>query len=92
MAIHKSQGKTFEKVIIDFGTNVFAGGQVYVALSRATSLEGVYLKRAIRLIDILVDFLIKKYVIKENITHLIKVTHPEICIHKITSIYIKTTE
>lgn len=43
ITIHKSQGLTFEKAIIDIG-DVFAPGQAYVALSRLTSLEGLVLK------------------------------------------------
>lgn len=46
ITIHKSQGLTFEKVIIDAGSS-FAPGQVYVALSRCTSLEGIILKSPI---------------------------------------------
>ncbi|HTA83931.1 MAG TPA: helix-turn-helix domain-containing protein, partial [Bacteroidia bacterium] len=42
ITIHKSQGLTFEKLIID-AENAFANGQVYVALSRCTSLEGLVL-------------------------------------------------
>src|SRR5690606_27434000 len=42
ITIHKSQGLTFEKAIIDAGAS-FAPGQVYVALSRLTSLEGLVL-------------------------------------------------
>jgi len=42
ITIHKSQGLTFEKAIIDAG-NSFAAGQVYVALSRCTSLDGMVL-------------------------------------------------
>jgi hypothetical protein len=42
ITIHKSQGLTFEKAIIDAG-QAFAPGQVYVALSRCTSLEGIVL-------------------------------------------------
>ncbi len=42
ITIHKSQGLTFEKAVIDAGQS-FASGQVYVALSRCTSLEGVVL-------------------------------------------------
>ena len=42
ITIHKSQGLTFEKAIIDAG-EAFAPGQVYVALSRCTSLEGLVL-------------------------------------------------
>ncbi len=43
ITIHKSQGLTFEKVIVDAG-KAFSPGQVYVALSRCTSLEGIVLK------------------------------------------------
>ena len=55
ITIHKSQGKTFEKVVIDLGWGAFAHGQTYVALSRCTSLEGVALRKAIQMSDILVD-------------------------------------
>lgn len=44
VTIHKGQGKTFEKVIVDFGRGTFASGQSYVALSRCTTLEGLILK------------------------------------------------
>ena len=46
ITIHKSQGLTFEKAIIDAGAS-FAAGQVYVALSRLTSLDGLALKSRI---------------------------------------------
>lgn len=46
ITIHKSQGLTFEKAIIDAG-DAFAPGQVYVALSRCTSLDGLILKSKI---------------------------------------------
>jgi len=42
ITIHKSQGLTFEKVMIDAGAS-FSSGQVYVALSRCTSLDGIVL-------------------------------------------------
>ncbi len=45
VTIHKAQGKTFEKVIIDVGSGTFAHGQMYVALSRCTTLEGIVLKK-----------------------------------------------
>lgn len=47
ITIHKSQGLTFEKAIIDAGA-AFAPGQVYVALSRCTSLEGMVLQSKVR--------------------------------------------
>lgn len=46
ITIHKSQGLTFEKAVIDAG-RAFEGGQVYVALSRCTTLEGMILKTRI---------------------------------------------
>lgn len=54
ITIHKSQGLTFSRVIIDFTGGVFAGGQAYVALSRCTSLEGIQLKKPISRGDIFV--------------------------------------
>ena len=44
VTIHKSQGKTFNHIFIDIGKRAFAPGQMYVALSRCTSLEGIVLK------------------------------------------------
>lgn len=54
ITVHKSQGLTFSRVVIDFTGGVFAGGQAYVALSRCTSLEGIRLKRSINRSDIFV--------------------------------------
>jgi len=47
ITIHKSQGLTFQKAVIDAGAS-FAPGQVYVALSRLTSLRGLVLRSRIR--------------------------------------------
>lgn len=55
VTIHKSQGLTFDKLIIDLGKEAFAFGQVYVALSRARSLDGIKLMRPIHPFDIKVD-------------------------------------
>lgn len=55
VTIHKSQGQTFERAIVDMGHGSFAHGQLYVALSRCKSLEGLYLKRKIFPRDIIVD-------------------------------------
>lgn len=55
MTIHKSQGKTFDKVVIDLGSGAFSHGQTYVALSRCRTLEGIVLNKEIRPSDIIVD-------------------------------------
>lgn len=55
VTIHKSQGKTYDRAVIDLGSGAFAPGQTYVALSRLTSLDGLYLSRPLRPSDILVD-------------------------------------
>ena len=55
ITIHKSQGQTFEKVIIDLGRGAFEYGQTYVALSRCTTLEGIILKKRLKPGDIKVD-------------------------------------
>lgn len=61
VTIHKSQGKTFDKVIIDLGRGTFAGGQVYVALSRCTSFEGISLAKPIKKGHIFTDWKIVKF-------------------------------
>jgi hypothetical protein len=54
ITIHKSQGLTFERAVIDAG-QAFAPGQVYVALSRCTSLEGMVLHSKIRTNSLFAD-------------------------------------
>ncbi|MFM6973878.1 MAG: ATP-dependent RecD-like DNA helicase [Agromyces sp.] len=55
VTIHKSQGASFDRAIIDLGAGAFANGQTYVALSRLTSLDGLYLTRPLRPSDVRVD-------------------------------------
>lgn len=53
--IHKAQGQTYDKVIIDLNSHIFAPGQLYVALSRAKSLDGLFLTKPITYSDIISD-------------------------------------
>ena len=55
ITIHKSQGKTFDKVVVDVGSGTFAHGQLYVALSRCTTLEGIVLSTPIEKRHIIMD-------------------------------------
>ena len=55
VTIHKSQGKTFDHVVIDVGDGTFAHGQLYVALSRCTSLHGIVLRRKLQMKHIITD-------------------------------------
>jgi len=55
VTIHKSQGKTFDNVVLDISGGVFACGQIYVALSRCRAFEGITLTRRIEKKHIFVD-------------------------------------
>ena len=61
VTIHKSQGKSYDRAIIDLGQRSFAPGQTYVALSRLTALDGLYLTRPLRPSDIIVDENVKRF-------------------------------
>ncbi|MCC6758470.1 MAG: AAA family ATPase, partial [Candidatus Omnitrophica bacterium] len=61
VTIHKSQGKTFSKIIVDIGRGTFAHGQVYVALSRCTSLQGLVLKKPILKKHIFMDWRVVRF-------------------------------
>ena len=61
VTIHKSQGKTFENVIIDIGRGTFAHGQMYVALSRCTTLEGIVLRQPLQKKHIMMDWQVVKF-------------------------------
>lgn len=55
VTIHKSQGKTFDRVIVDVGQGTFAHGQLYVALSRCTTLDGLVLRNLVKREHIIMD-------------------------------------
>ncbi|MFH1829400.1 MAG: AAA family ATPase [Pseudomonadota bacterium] len=60
ITIHKSQGKTFDRAVIDFD-RVFACGQAYVALSRLRSLEGLVIKNKLKKNHVRVDWRVVKF-------------------------------
>lgn len=60
ITIHKSQGLTFERAIVDAGAS-FAPGQVYVALSRLTSLDGLVLHTRINPSQVMTDERVVRY-------------------------------
>ena len=62
LTIHKSQGKTFNKVVLDIGQGAFMPGQVYVALSRCTTFEGLTLKKPIQKKHIWLDYEVVKFI------------------------------
>lgn len=64
VTIHKSQGMTFDKMIIDIGRGTFSHGQMYVALSRCTTLEGIVLKKPVQKKHILMDWRVVDFVTK----------------------------
>lgn len=61
VTIHKSQGKTFDRVVIDIGRGAFAHGQVYVALSRCTSFDGITLTKPIMKSHIRMDWRVANF-------------------------------
>jgi ATP-dependent DNA helicase PIF1 len=68
ITVHKSQGKTFDKVIVDLGNGAFAHGQAYVALSRCTSFQGIRLRTPIKLSDIILDHRVSDFHSQGNAT------------------------
>ncbi|OHD56392.1 MAG: AAA family ATPase [Spirochaetes bacterium GWF1_51_8] len=61
VTIHKSQGKTFDKAVIDMGRGAFSPGQTYVALSRCRSMDGIVLKSPLRHSGIWSDFRVVQF-------------------------------
>jgi len=61
ITVHKSQGKTFDNIIVNLGMT-FTPGQMYVALSRCTSLEGLVLKSKVAPHNVFIDHRIVDFV------------------------------
>lgn len=55
ITIHKSQGKTLERIHIDLGNGAFMAGQLYVALSRCPKLADIWLRTRVRYQDVRMD-------------------------------------
>jgi ATP-dependent exoDNAse (exonuclease V) alpha subunit len=64
VTIHKSQGMTFDKAIIDIGKGTFSHGQLYVALSRCTTINGLVLKKPVHKKNVLLDRRVVAFVTK----------------------------
>ena len=62
VTIHKAQGATLDAARIDLGRRAFSPGQTYVALSRLTSLDGLYLSRPLLPGDVIVDPDVRRWV------------------------------
>ena len=62
VTIHKSQGKTFDAIVVDIGGGTFAPGQLYVALSRCRTLDGVYIKTPIKKSHIWLDWRVVRFI------------------------------
>jgi hypothetical protein len=67
ITIHKSQGLTVDKAIIDLDRGAFAAGQAYVGLSRCRTLEGIVLRREVKERDLIVSTEVQKFMRGEPI-------------------------
>lgn len=61
VTIHKGQGKTFDNVLVDVGWGTFAHGQMYVALSRCTTFEGLVLLKPFAPKDVILDEVVERF-------------------------------
>ncbi|MDE6378499.1 MAG: helicase, partial [Duncaniella sp.] len=86
LTVHKSQGLTFSKALIDLGHGAFAGGQTYVALSRCRSLEGLTLAATVADRDVFVNPEVTRFATQFNnqtlITDALDKAHADSCYHE----------
>ncbi|TQM25890.1 AAA family ATPase [Nocardia bhagyanarayanae] len=61
VTIHKSQGQTLDRLVVDLSGGTFADGQLYVALSRCTSMEGLVLTRDVQPKDLRTDIRVRRF-------------------------------
>lgn len=88
ITIHKSQGKTFENVILDIGRGTFTPGQAYVAISRCRALAGLTLKKALMRKHIWTDWKVSKFLTD----HQYQKAHEKLTIDEIKDILRKAIE
>lgn len=67
--IHKAQGQTYDEIVLDLSSHIFAPGQLYVALSRVKSLNGLYLTKPIAYSDIISDEEVFEFLYKIRIVN-----------------------
>lgn len=86
LTVHKSQGLTFNNVIIDMGRGAFSAGQAYVALSRCRSFDGMVLRSPLSQRDIFVSTAVSAFSRSFNDSRLIddalKRAHADDCYNK----------
>lgn len=82
ITVHKSQGLTLDKAIIDFSAGTFASGQAYVALSRVKSLEDIFFQMAVAKEDFYVAPEILRYnqrIVRTNVNERILTEGSQLC-------------
>jgi ATP-dependent exoDNAse (exonuclease V) alpha subunit len=102
ITIHKSQGLTFDKAVIDLTHKTFAHGQLYVAISRLRTLDGLVLTRPVEKKNILLDYRIQQFITsyqyeqsEKRLSMKEKVAFLEAAIQKgdvIEMVYLKTSD